>query len=511
MVAVGDADGDGHLDLLLGAAGRNVRLLGAVTFLRGRGDGSFEERTAETGLAGYGAWAAHFTDLDNDGDADLVMTGRPPAMRAEESERGAVMVFDNDGHGRFTDRSAGRIPTNSIPGIPFAIDVSDLDRDGRVDLVIGRAGVDRHAEYPPSVLLANADGSYRALAGLPADPGYSWVVLATDFDADGRTDLLLPRDAFGAMVPLERPADAVPCDEDPGMGVTVAGWINGALRNTDATGTFGFARASLHVHYETPMLSPMSIAAGDLNRDGRQDYYITNAGSPLLLVGREGGGFEDRTETAGLALSTSRQAGVPKKAIPVSWSALARDLDRDGRLDLIVTFGVIPISRPGAANTLYHQEEGMHFTAEHDTGFEVPGSWSSLAAGDFDEDGDEDLVMGSQMILLRGCDRPGGGRYLRNDRPLAGRHWLRLRLVGTASNRDALGATVTATLADGTVLYREVSRAGATMASSDPTVDLGLGVAGSVASITVRWPSGRTQRLTDVPADRRMVVTEPPR
>jgi hypothetical protein len=507
MVAVGDGDGDGHLDALLGEVDRDVRRLGRVVFLHGRGDGSFEDRTAATGLAGYGAWAAHFADLDNDGDADLVLGGRPPARAGEESERGAVMVLDNDGHGHFADRSAARIPAELGDGVPLALDVADLDQDGRLDLIVGRAGRQRTGDYFPSVLMANRDGTYRVLPDLPRDPGFTWALMATDFDADGRPDLLVPRDAFATHQVPERPADAVPCDQDDGTSHTVANWINSAYRG-GARGAPAFGRASLHAGYETPLLSPMGIAAGDLDRDGLTDYFFTNAGSPLLLVARAGGGFDDRTEAAGLALAVAPLDGGIEEAIPVSWSALARDLDRDGRLDLLVTFGVIPVARPGAANTVYRQDPGLRFTAERDTGFELPGSWSSLATGDFDEDGDDDLVVGSQTLLLRGCDRPTAARYLRNDRDPGGHHWLRLRLVGTASNRDALGARVTATLADGTLLRREVSRAGGTMASSDAVVDLGLGEAATLPSLEVRWPSGRVQRLTGVAADRLLVITE---
>jgi hypothetical protein len=510
MVAIGDGDGDGHLDVLLGDVGRDVRRLGTVVFLHGRGDGSFEDRTVATGLAGYGAWAAHFADLDNDGDADLVMGGRPPARRGEETERGAVMVLDNDGHGHFTDRSAGRVPADDGAGVPLALDVADLDQDGRLDLVIGRAGRLREGEYAPSVLMANAGGGYRLLTGLPQDPGFSWVVLATDFDADGRPDLLAPRDAFATHQVAERPTDSMPCDEDTGMSHAVTNWINSAYRQGAPAGAPAFARASLNPGYETPLLSPMGVGAGDLDRDGLTDYLFTNAGSPLLLVARAGGGFDDRTDAAGLTLTIQPGpgGGSSKEAIPVSWSALARDLDRDGRLDLLMTFGVIPVTLPGAANTVYLQGSPMRFAAERDTGFELPGSWSSLATGDFDEDGDEDLIMGSQTILLRGCDRPGPARYLRNDRALAGRHWLRVRLVGTVSNRDGLGARVTASLPDGARLVREVSRAGGVMSSSDATVDLGLGDAATLPSLEVRWPSGRTQRLTALSVDRTLVLTE---
>jgi len=236
----------------------------------------------------------------------------------------------------------------------------------------------------------------------------------------------------------------------------------------------------------------MGIAAIDVDRDGRDELFMTNIGADVLFRARPDGGFEDVARALGVTL-----AGPDERLLPVSWSAL------------LVTRGVVLDSREGGQNVIFRGRDATGFErAEAGTGFDLPGPWSALAAADFD--GDDDLGLGAQTLFLRRCDVfPRRALYLRNDRVNDGRHALRVKLVGTVSSRDAIGARVEALLDGGVVMTREVSRGGATMASSDPTVDIGLGAATRVPRLRVTWPSGYVRELADVEADQRLVVEEP--
>jgi len=500
-IAVGDIDRDGRPDLLLGQVGPRFEQPHPVVLLRNLGAGGFQDVTARAGLSGYAAWSAVFADLDNDGDDDLVLGGR--RLSSPAGTPGVERVLVNDGAGHFTDRTEGRVPP-AREGVPVSLDVADLDLDGRLDLVSGFGGVSPEGTYPSRVLIQQGDGSFAPLAPLPDDEGFAWVALARDIDRDGRVDLFVTHDPY-ALNELDPQGADASCAPDIAFRVR-AGWINAAYTVTGDPGAPSLRREPIAPLYTSATLTPMGIAAIDVDRDGRDELFMTNIGADVLFRARREGGFEDVARAHGVTL-----AGPDERALPVSWSALARDLDRDGWSDLLVTRGVVLDSRDGGRNVIFRGRDATGFErAEAGTGFDLPGPWSALAAADFDGDGDDDLVLGAQTLFLRRCDVfPRRALYLRNDRVNDGRHALRVKLVGTVSSRDAIGARVEALLDGGVVLTREVSRGGATMASSDPTADLGLGAAARVLRLRVTWPSGYVQELADVAADQRVVVEEP--
>lgn len=496
--AVGDVDGDGRPDLLIGEVGPLVGALGPLKLLRNVG-GAFVDITAWSGLAGYGAWSAAFGDLDGDGDQDLVLGGRASAP-ADASERGEELVFVNDGTGRFARRALGLAPT---VGFPMGMILADLDGDGILDVVSTRAGTNRDARYVPRVLLGRPGATFIDGSSVVDDDGFGWLALATDLDGDGGTDLLLPHDSFGVIEVPPRASPEQSCE--PSTRFVPASWINAAYRNTGVPGAPGFTLADLGSGYANGDLVPMGVAVGDFDRDGRFDYLFTTVGNPVLLQGRAGG------LPVVAALPAGMDRPMPSSTKPSAWSALARDIDSDGLVDVLMTWGVIPFGPRTYDNTIFlGRETGGFEVMAPGSGFDLPGrSWASLATADFDGDGDDDLVVGAQTIYLGVCERPAAsGVLLLNQHPREGRHWLRLRLRGTVANPDGLGARVEATTARGVVL-REVSRAGGTMAWSDADVHLGLGDATRITALTVRWPDGYVQTLTDVAADRAMTVTEP--
>lgn len=490
MMAVGDVDGDGRPDLLLGDMGPRMGELGPLRLLRNAPGGRFEEVTVSSGLAGYGAWAAIFGDLDGDGDQDLVFSGRTLAVGG--GFVGSVLVWSNNGAGRFVRRTT--MPPAGSEGVPLGLDLGDTDRDGRTDIVVGYAGTDRDGDYRVQVLENRLSG-FRVRSFAREDVGFTWITLLTDFDNDLRPDLLVGRDSFSPTVAETPPSGAclVPTSLVP------ADWGNSAYRFTGTSGVLQFAPALMPPTYMTREVTPMAITAGDVNSDGALDYYI-GAGSPLLLVSRPGGGLYDATREYGLDV----QFGDG-----MLWGILARDLDRDGKLDFLETHGVVGTELTTTPNRVMLGVRDGPFRAATGTGFELPGLWNALAAGDFDGDGDDDFVVGAQSIYPRECALPpASGALLRNDWPTGDRHALRVRLHGTVSNPDGLGARVYALLPEG-IVTREVSRSATTMASGDLPVELGVSTHARVPRVRIFWPSGLVQELLDVPTDRLLELTEP--
>ncbi len=218
----------------------------------------------------------------------------------------------------------------------------------------------------------------------------------------------------------------------------------------------------------------------DHDLDGDVDLYVVNTGSANRLLRNDGGGvFADATP-AGLAESLG------------SFSPAWGDIDNDGRLDLFVT-------NTAGGNRFFHNEPGPGLVEVTIGPMQDPlGIGQGAAWADHDGDGDVDLFFAN-------FGQPN--KLIRNDLFRLG-HWLHLDLRGRTSNRSAIGARVTATLAPGKVM-REVT-GGSGYASQDSlTVELGLGLFTEVASLEIRWPSGILQTLASIPADQRLVIVEP--
>jgi hypothetical protein len=389
-----------------------------------------------------------------------------------------------------------------LQGVPITLDLIDLDLDGRLDLLSGAAGTHHEGDYRTRALIQQSDGRFEAMAPLPDDEGFAWVAYASDIDHDGRTDFFMSHDVFGLNELIPQGADAS-CE--PNIRIVVrSGWINAAYTVTGVPGAPALQREPVAREYTSPTLTPMGIAAIDHDRDGRHGWFMTNNINDALIVPDGRGGRVDVAERVGATLGVRGERSPPS-----SWSVLARDLDRDGWQDLLVTRGVLLDSQSAGHNVIFMNQQGRFAQRARGSGFDLEGPWSALAAADLDGDLDDDLVLGAQTLYLRRCDvfqRPA--LLLRNDLPRGDHHVLRVRLVGTVSNREGLGAHVEAMVGD-TRIVREVSRGGGTMSTSDPTVDLGLGTMERVSRVRVVWPSGYVQDLAEVRADQRLVIEEP--
>ncbi len=486
-LAVFDADGDGAVDVFLAngvdpTTGSKADPRYWNRLYRNRGDGTFTDVTERAGLRGDGfAMGAVAADFDNDGHIDIFVPGV-----------GTHTLYRNKGDGTFEDvtRAAGIAP----PVWSVAAAWVDVDKDGRLDLFIvnyldwapdkerfcgDRARNlrvychPRHYTGLPNTLYRNkGDGTFEdisAASGIGRHVGKGMSVAAADLDEDGWPDLMVTN-------------DAVP---------------NFYFRNK-GDGTFEeFAlMAGLALPGFGRPVSSMGLDARDLTNDGRPDVIVTAlSGETFPLFVNDGGGlFRDATHQTGLATMTTARSG---------WGVAIADLDNDGWKDIVTANSHVndevdkfEASRYREANSVFVNRSGRFEDVSTAVGADfakVVSAHRGLVAADLDNDGRLDLVttrLGEGVVVWR------------NTSPA--KRWLRVRLVGTASNRDGIGAIVRAA-GQTNVMTSAIGYA----SSRVEPVHFGLGDLETVASLEVVWPSGRRQELTNVPTNQTIRVTEP--
>jgi hypothetical protein len=489
-VAVFDYDNDGKLDLYfatctllpLGTAKKGPNRL-----YKNLGGNRFRDVTEASGL-GYTGFCHGIVvgDIDNDGDQDVFLCNY-----------GSNALFLNNGDGTFRDisKTAGIDRPNWSSGGAFL----DYDNDGKLDLYVTNYGQwklpddDRFCTYDSSRNLPaeqkvrtycspksirptrhilyrnNGDLTFTDVteaAGVGRSDGRGFGVVAADLDSDGRVDLYVANDMCPNFVFLNR------------------GGI--FLDATDSSG------AGYDYHGQTH--AGMGVDAEDVNGDALPDLFVTNFEREpnSLFVNLGHGMFEDRTPTGGMIADS----------IPwVGWGCVLADFDNDGWPDCFVTNGHVDDNlhrlghtTPYAQPPLLHRNlQGRRFQlSTRDVGsyFDSNHVGRGVAFGDLDDDGDIDLVVNH---------KDGSPALLRNDTKTEN-HWLRLILVGTRSNRDAVGARVEVALPERT-LFRQRKGGMSLESAHDPRLLIGLGKETVAQRITVRWPSGEVSEWSRVQAD----------
>jgi hypothetical protein len=492
-----DYDGDGHLDLYLvnGSTHDRSPLHGEPNQLyRGDGRGRFTDVTARSGTGDRGwGYGVAVGDIDNDGDPDMYVTNL-----------GRNTLYLNRGNGTFedvTDKAGVGHGSWSTSAAFF-----DMERDGDLDLYVGhyvdfvlekvpRRGSKRARPpfcvfrgfevfcgprgLPPAqnvMFRNNGDGSFTDVteqAGMRLErPRYTLGVVAADFDNDGDQDVYSANDSV----------------------------VNSLWRNR-GDGTFedvGLATLSALDAAGNPQ-GCMGVDAADYNNDGWLDLVVTNFSHDLNTLYKNVSGkfFVDESSAVGMIATV----------MALSWGTAFHDFDHDADLDLFIANGhAYPeVDAEGIGTTWFQQnhlfvnDDGKfrELVARPGTGLAVERSWRGTAFGDYDADGDVDM-------LVTSIDGPV--QLLRNDTPTRG-HFLKIRLEGTTSNRDAVGARVSVT-ADGKTQIRERKGGGSYLSASDPDLHVGLGSATRAELVKIRWPSGAETELRDVPADQWLTVRQ---
>jgi hypothetical protein len=468
-----DFDNDGLLDLVVSSFDPATPL----ALYRNKGDGTFEERIDKAGLTDQlGGLYCVQTDYNNDGWMDIfVVRGawlpwpiRPSLLR-------------NNGDGTFTDvtRAAGLLrPVNAITAC-----WADYDNDGHLDLFIG-------CEKGPNLLYHNkGDGTFEEVAaqagvtGLGKDcKGASWG----DFDGDGYPDLFVNH-------------------------------LNGPpqLFRNNRDGTFTDVAAELGITRPT---SGFSCWFWDYDNDGWLDIYATAYEYTPSLEGgladvvrgllgepaREGQSGRLYRNLAGKRFQdVTAEVGLDMVLLPMGSNF--GDFDNDGYLDFYLGTGWPSLSglRP---NRMFRNLGGKRFvdiTLPSGTGHLQKGH--GVAIGDWDRDGNVDLF--EQMGGPSPGDRFHNVLY---QNPGQGNNWLTVKLVGTKSNRAAIGARIKA-VTDGTpplTVYRHVT-SGSSFGANPLQQTIGLGKAGRIATLEVYWPTSQTtQVFRDLAINQAIEVTE---
>ena len=490
-VCVADFDGDGFPDIYF-VNGRDLynRSISARNALyRNNGDGTFADVTEAAGVPGtaYGLGCV-WGDYNNDGFPDLYVT-----------QYGRNVLYHNNGNGTFTEVTdkAGVAGTEFGTQFHSGATFFDYDRDGRLDLYVGGyvdlgPGSPRYCNIsgartscPPSAYKGtpdilyhnNGDGTFTNVtkaAGIYQSLGKNLAVGAADYDNDGWPDLFVANDGLNAyLYHNERNGKFDEIGTITGMGLTARG----------------------------SAMAAMCISLGDYDNDGWLDLFITDfqKNSDHLWHNDGKGFFEEVSDQAGIT--------VPTRDV-LSFGGGFFDYDNDGWLDLFIANGhvypeveqVSPDVRFKQINSLFHNEGNGKFTETTKlagSGFQTPYVGRGVAFADFDNDGFMDLVVGNNgdpPLLLHNS----GGN---------GNHVLNFKLVGTKSNRDAMGARVRV-LAGSLSQIREIAGGGSYLSQSDLRVHFGLGKATRAESVEVKWPSGQRQVFHDVEADRFYLIEE---
>jgi len=494
-VAVGDINGDHFPDLFF------TRFDAGPVLYVNNTDGTFSDVTASSGLAGFQSLnGAAFADLDNDGDQDLYAT-------AVESQR--YFLFLNDGDGGFTEAAEqrGAAVSGDSMHMGWSVSVGDIDGDGWLDLVNGEWVV---YQQMPDGWSGNAPSHARALRNRGEEsPGFFEDIT----DAAG----LNPRESaahrgFGDFHFVRRLCDF---DGDGDQDIYAAGDFGTATyyRN-NGDGGFAEARKEAGIGLE---VNPMGVTTGDPNGDGFFDLYVTSIDgdeeSPSswdrfgnrLYLNNGDGSFREVTEAAGVA------AGY------WGWGATFWDFDNDGDEDLVATNGMdvgwadLPALDPFRATPLrVWRNDGLGLDAtpvftevSADLGITDDGSGKGLAVLDYDRDGDLDLIVANNSATPT---------LYRNDLE-TGNAYLRVELIGTASNADGIGALIRVTPdADQPASFqiREITGSSNYLGHNERIAHFGFASrAEPVARIEVEWPSGATSVMESVTPDQTITIVEP--
>ena len=483
-----DFDDDGWMDIYLINSGQSdffrpeTDLRNAL--YRNNRDGTFTDVTEMAGLAGgefgMGVSAA---DYDRDGDTDLYVTAY-----------GRNQLFSNQGNGTFLETAE----QSGVAAKGWFTDAVwfDYDNDSNLDLFVsgfvsyskeesrycgdneaGRRHYCIPRSFRPTTCLLfrnNGDGTFRdvsAESGVASVGSKAFGAVATDINRDGWQDLFVANDTVQNFLFVNQ-RDGTFVEEGLLLGV--------------AYSAAGNAR------------SGMGVDAADFDGDGWQDLFVANIDQEMFSLYRNEAGLDFVDTSLEIRRETLQMSG---------WGLRFADLDLDGDPDLVIANGhpddMIEMFKPLVTyrqELLLFENEGndmRNVSSTAGSAFQERYSARGLAIGDYDNDGDIDVLVSTN----------GGPPLLLRNVTSRGNHWVGLRLVATRSNAKAAGAEINWS-AGGTQRSRYRASGGSYLSSHDPRELLGLGSASSADWVEVRWPSGTVSRLESVRAGSYVTVRE---
>ncbi len=497
-----DYDNDGWMDVLtLNGSRLDPFAKGSeptTRLYKNNRNGTFTDVTAKTGFTKTGfAAGLCIGDFDGDGMDDLFVT-----------YWGANVLYRNNGNGTFTDvTKKARLDFAGLdsesPRWGSGSSFIDYDRDGDLDLFVAN-----YLSFDLKNALEPGKGANCAWKGIPVNCGpkgllfaHNWLyrnegngtftdvsdssgiskvtgrypmsVAAADFDEDGWVDLYIACDSTASIL----------YHNDGNGKFTDIALENGAAYNEDGQPQAG-----------------MGLGIGDFNRDGLLDIFKTHFmdDTPLLYRNAGKGLFEDVTLAAGFGSATKY----------ISWGAGMPDVDNDGWPDIFWVTGNVYPEVEKVFKQYPHRSPRQLFrnlgngrfedvSAKSGSGMTTPNSSRGCAFGDYDNDGDTD-------VLVMNMNEPPS--LLRNDQA-SGNHWLKVKLIGTKSNRTGLGARVIVTIGERKQAQAVLSQT-SYYSHDDLRLHFGLGDKLKADRIDIHWPSGQTTTLKDVKADQVLTIKE---
>ncbi|MEM9525846.1 MAG: CRTAC1 family protein, partial [Bacteroidota bacterium] len=486
----------------------------------------FSEQAVELGIEHHAFEATAMAgglaifDFDNDGYEDIYFTGGDAPDK----------LFHNQGNGHFVDVTQSMRLTVFNIVTTMGVVTGDIDNDGYTDLFVTTTGQDH------CYLLRNVAGKYFEDISLAAGIRHeAWSTTATmaDYDEDGDLDIYVGNYVTFSEQPFEHnitnpEADFFYRNEGDGtfslqeslLGEDQAGCTlvtafsdydrdgdqdlfvlndfgdfyepNKLLNNGPEHGAFSEIGVAANVN---AAINSMGIAAGDINEDGRLDYYVTNIGQNPFYLSNPNGGFTDLATDFGV-----------NDGEEISWGTVFTDVDNDGILDLFFANGDLSQSTVNADNKLFlGNGPALPFT---DVSEELltPGRNKArgVAVGDLNNDGYPDIAVSN--VRVSRAHGVSSRVYLNGGTP--GNNWLSLSLEGTTSNRSAYGALVEVFVA-GRRQLRELSGGGSYLSSNSSRLIFGLGEATGIDSIIIYWPApGGREVLTALNANNNYVLKQ---
>jgi enediyne biosynthesis protein E4 len=488
-----DYDQDGLLDLyLVNSAATKLYTpkhpLRSALY-RNNGDGTFTDVTERAGVGAEGLFGMGVAvgDFNNDGFPDLLVLGY-----------GRCILYRNNGDGTFTDITAKAGVENRGRWASSAA-WFDYDNDGRLDLVIANyldwspdknfycgdrapgmrsyCHPDVYFGQPPALFHNEGDGTFTDVSkssGVGAKAANGLGVVTFDYDNDGWQDIFIANDS-----------------------------MPNSLFHNNRDGTFREVAypAGVAVSSDGKSEAGMGVDAADLSGNGRLDLIVTHLDQQLARLYRNMGnqGFDDATLRSKIGFATFHLSG---------FGARFFDYDNDGARDLFIANGHVLDNIQLYNADVRYAEPKLVFRNSGKGNFEnvsdqlgpdlrLPRVSRGVAVGDFDNDGDLDVLVsnnGQAPQLLR---NDGGNTN----------HWLQILLIGAKSNRDGVGARVKAIAGD-LVLYDQKKGGMSYQSAQDPRLHFGLGVRTNIDSIEINWPSGIITKLTDLKSDQIIAVKE---